>query len=224
MDSLYFNALMVRPMAKNTAEHLKARFIEWLLKGNLSFDTTKDAIGVEVSFSANKRKADLVVMGKELHAFEIKGDQDNLRKLKNQISDYNKTFDRVSIVTSIRHLVKIRKLVSRYTGLITVKDNNFKVIRKTKLRRRLNKQSLLMFFPKTEVASLLGLSKLDKYSTDKVRFMAQKLSLRKIRRASLALLKKRYGKLFGLFMSDKGDIIHIDDLLSLTGKVKDLIS
>jgi hypothetical protein len=212
-------------MLLNTAEHLKSRFIEWLLQGNLGFDSSNEAIGVEVSFSPNKRKADLVIIGKELHAFEIKGDHDNLRKLKSQILDYNKTFDRVSIVTSACHLVKIKNTVSRYTGLILVKGGSFEVLRKPKLRRRLNKQSLLMFLPKADMALLLGLSKLDNYSTDQVRFMAQrKLSLSKIHRASLALLKKRYGKLFGLFMTDRGDIIHIDDLLSLIGRVKDLIS
>lgn len=212
-------------MPQNTAEHLKSRFIEWLLQGNLGFHSSNEVIGVEVSFSPNKRKADLVIIGKELHAFEIKGDHDNLRKLKSQISDYNKTFDRVSIVTSASHLVKIKNTVSRYTGLILVKGGGFEVLRKPKLRRRLNKQFLLMFLPKGDVASLLGLSKLDDYSTDQVRFMAQKkLSLCKIHLASLALLRDRYGKLFNLFMADRGEIIHIDDLLSLTGRVKDIVS
>jgi hypothetical protein len=81
-----------------------------------------------------------------------------------------------------------------------------------------------MFLPKANVASLLGLIKLDSYSTDQVRFMAQrKLPLCKIHRASSVLLKERYGKLFKLFLADRGEIIHTDDLLSLTGRVKNLI-
>ena len=212
-------------MPQNTAEHLKSRFIEWLLQGNLGFHSSNEVIGVEVSFSPNKRKADLVIIGEDLHAFEIKGDHDNLRKLKSQISDYNKTFDRVSVVTSACHLTKVKRTVSRYTGLILVKGDDFEILRRAKLRRRLNKQSLLMFLPKADVASLLGLSKLDDYSTDQVRFIAQrKLPLCKIRLASLALLRGRYGKLFNLFMADKGETTHIDDLLSLTGRIKDLVS
>jgi hypothetical protein len=82
-----------------------------------------------------------------------------------------------------------------------------------------------MFLPKADVASLLRLNKLDNYSTDRVRLLAQRrLPLCKIRRASLSVLRNRYGKLFRLFLADKGEIIHIDDLLSLTGRVKDLIS
>ena len=212
-------------MPQNTAEHLKSKFIEWLLQGNLGFHLSNEVIGVEVSFSPNKRKADLVIIGEDLHAFEIKGDNDNLRKLKSQISDYNKTFDRVSVVTSACHLAQVKRTVSRYTGLILVKGGDFEVLRNAKLRRRLNKQSLIMFLPKADAASLLGLSDLDDYSTDQVRFLAQsKLPLCKIRRASLSLLRDRYGKLFSLFLADRGEIIHIDDLLSLTGRVKDLIS
>lgn len=211
-------------MPQNTAEHLKLRFIGWLLQGNLGFHISNEVIGVEVLFSPNKRKADLVIIGKYIHAFEIKGDHDNLRKLKSQISDYNKTFDRVSVLTSACHLAQVKKTVSKYTGLILIKGSDFEVLRFAKLRRRLDKQSLLMFLPKGNVASLLRLNKLDNYSTDQVRFLAQRrLPLCKIRRASLSLLKDRYGKLFRLFLEDRGEIIHTDDLLSLTGRVKDLI-
>jgi len=68
-------------MLETDAEHLKSYLIQWLLDGNLGFDKKTNAIGTEVLFSVNKRKADLVIVGSELHAFEIKGDRDTLKKL-----------------------------------------------------------------------------------------------------------------------------------------------
>ena len=64
------------------AEYIKTRVIKWLLDGNLSFDASRDAIGAEVLFSANRRSADLLILSKEFHALEIKGYFDNPGKLK----------------------------------------------------------------------------------------------------------------------------------------------
>ena len=165
-------------MLKTDAEHLKAYFIQWLLKGNLSFDKKNNAIGTEVSFSSNRRKADLVILDHELHAFEIKGGYDTLRKLEAQLVDYHKTFNKVTVITTPKHLIGVRKIIMRHTGLILHEDNNFKVVKKAKIRKRLDKYSLLMFLKKSEIAKLLKLGNINNYSTDQVRNIAkEKLTL-----------------------------------------------
>ncbi len=210
-------------MPKSDAEHLKIYLIQWLLSGNLDFNKRNSAIGTEVLFSVNKRKADLVTINSETHAFEIKGNRDTLKKLKSQLADYHKTFDKVSIVTTPKHLSEAKKKITNYTGLISFEEKTFKVIRKAKLRKRLDKYSLLMFLKKGEIARLLKLSNINNYSTDQVRYLAhQKLNLSEIRQASLMVTRTRYKKLFNLFLKDKGKEMHIDDLISLSGNVKDL--
>ena len=101
----------------SNAEYIKTKVIKWLLDGNLAFNDSRDAIGAEVLFSANKRRADLLILSQEFHALEIKGDFDDPRKLEGQLDDYHKTFDKVSVVTSPKHLFRIYKIL-RITEII----------------------------------------------------------------------------------------------------------
>ena len=126
-------------MVRNGAEHLKARLIQWLLSGNLDFNLRKHAIGIEVSFSSNKRKADLVIFGREFHAFEIKGKHDRLGKLRDQLKDYHATFDKVTVVVAPNHLKRVKKEIRPYTGLILVKEGDFEVLRNPNPKKRLKK-------------------------------------------------------------------------------------
>ncbi len=121
------------------AEYIKTRVIKWLLAGNLSFDASQDAIGAEVLFSANRRSADLLILSQEFHALEIKGYYDDPRKLEGQLDDYHKTFDKVSVITTPKHLNRITKIIKPYTGLILFDGETFKIIRLARQRKRLDK-------------------------------------------------------------------------------------
>lgn len=208
---------------KYNAEYIKAQIIKWLLKDNLSFDSSRDAIGLEVLFSANKRKADLLILSKKLHALEIKGDYDDLKKLKNQLDDYHKTFDKVSLVTTPKHLPRIYKIIKPYTGLIIFDRKTIKVIRLAKLRKRLNKKALLMFLPRKELTNLLKINKSKELSTDEIRILIiNKVTTKKIREASYSFLRKRYDKLFKLFLKDMSKNIVWDEIRGLCGKIDKL--
>ena len=175
------------------------------------------------SFSINKRKADLLVLSKELHALEIKGDYDNLKKLKNQLNDYHKTFDKVSVVVAPKHLPRIYKIIKPHTGLIVFDKESLNIARPAKLQKRLNKRSLLMFLNKPELSRLFKIDNNKQLSTDELRhIIATKLTLREIKNTAYHILKKRYGELFRLFLKDTcGDITH-DYLRGLCGKMEKL--
>src|SRR4030043_1445325 len=177
----------------SNAEYIKTRVIKWLLDGNLSFDASRDAIGAEVLFSANKRSADLVILSQEFHALEIKGAYDDPRKLEEQLDDYHKTFDRVSIITDPKHLDKIYKIIKPCTGLILFDRYTFKVKRLAKQRKRLDKYSLLMFLRKNELNKLIKTKNNTNLSTDEIRrLIAIKLNINEIRKAAYSSLKNRY--------------------------------
>jgi len=202
------------------AEKMKVRIIEWLLEGHLGFDIARDSIGLEVLFSRNRRRADMLIVSNEFHALEIKGDLDNLSKLPDQLHDYSNTFDKISMVITTKHLKNIRQLLPRYTGIILFEKNSLRIIRKATLRKRLDKGSLLMFMGKVQLGKLLKITDVAKYSTDELRFMAsEKLSLLLIRRKAYGFLQKKYKKLFRLFLLDKGYSVLADDLNSLYGDV-----
>ena len=205
------------------ADYVKSKFIQWLLSGNEGFRKQRDIIALEVLFSPNHRRSDMLVLSNSLHAFEIKGDFDNLQKLGYQLLDYTKTFDRVSIVTTKRHLKDVKKIISRQVGLILFTGETFQIKRKAIAQRRLDKVSLLTFLDKNIVKGLLKNDVPPKASTEEIRKMAaSQLSYTSIRIAVRNHLRKRYKKLFQLFLKDIGDTIMPDDLAGLRGKINAL--
>jgi hypothetical protein len=207
----------------NDAEYIKTRVIKWLLDGNLSFDISRDAIGVEVLFSKNRRSADLLILSQNFHALEIKGYLDDPRKLEGQLDDYHKTFDKVSIVTTPKHISEVNKIIKPYTGFILFDGETFKVRRLAKQRKRLDKYSLLMFLNKSELNGLSKIENSNNLTTDEIRILiAERLSVKEIREAAYSSLKDRYCKLFRLFMKDTGGNIISDELKGLCGRIDDL--
>ena len=205
------------------AEYIKTKFIKWLLDGNLSFNASIDAIGTEVLFSSNRRRADLLILSGEFHALEIKGDHDNPNKLKEQLDDYHKTFDKVSVITTPKHLKRIRKIIKPYTGLILADADTFIVKRHTRKRKRLDKYSLSIFLSKNELNRLSKVKHIERFSTDEIRrLIFRRLSTKEIRKAAYSSLNLRYGELFRLFLNDTSGNIIWDELKGLIGKIGEL--
>jgi len=205
------------------AEYIKTRVIKWLLDGNLSFDASRDAIGAEVFFSANRRCADLLILSQEFHALEIKGYYDDPRKLEGQLDDYHKTFDKVSVITTHKHLNRILKMIKPYTGLILFDKEKLKVKRLAKQRKRLDKYSLLMFLQKNDLKRLSKTKNRNNLSTDEIRrLIVSRLTIGEIHQAAYSSLRNRYYKLFRLFMKDTGGNIIWDELKGLCGRIDEL--
>ena len=188
-----------------TAQLIKQQIVFWLLKGNLSFDIHKHLVGTEVLFSTNQRRADLLILNGECHAMEIKSDRDSLAKLSEQLEDYHKTFDCVSVVTTKSHLSKVKTLARPATGIIVVEDDVITVLKQAKTRKRLDKLSLSMFLHKPELAKLLSVRANDYYTGQLRQMLIQKLSVSEIRAAAYECLKKQYKEQFVLFVADQLD-------------------
>jgi hypothetical protein len=216
-------AIIYVRFSMNDAENIKAKIITWLLAGGLSFDANQDAIGLEVPFLAHRRRADLLVLSGELHALEIKGDSDTLVHLQGQLRDYHKVFDRVSLVTTRRHLQRVYKIISPRTGVILFDSGALRVKRRARINRRLDKRSLLMSLNKSQLNGIPHMRGQPCLGTGEMREMAtRRLTSRRVREAVYVLLRDRYRTLFRLFLNDIGDTVLLDDLRTLTGQVKDI--
>ncbi len=205
------------------AEKIKTYIINWLLDGGLGFNSETDSIGLEVKFSPKRRLADMMIISKNLHALEIKSENDNLTKIQDQIYDYRRTFEKVSVISTKKHLKGIRKLVSPQVGIILFENKSLKIIRKPKNRKRLDKQSLLMFLNKQDLYKNIKISDNFNYSTDELRLIAEKkLTLKKIEAMAKNKLRIKYSRLMELLKHDMGKEILIDDLQTLYGQVKEI--
>jgi hypothetical protein len=93
--------------------------IRKLLKQHLSADFRKGAtiieeLGVGHGFS----RADLVLIGKDLHVFEVKSNFDSLTRLPDQLTHYLKVFDKVTVVAAYRHLDSILENAPASCGIL----------------------------------------------------------------------------------------------------------
>ncbi len=57
----------------------------------------------------SKSKADLILINEQATVYEIKTELDSLARLKHQVNDYYKSFDRVCVVASEKHCHKLLK-------------------------------------------------------------------------------------------------------------------
>jgi hypothetical protein len=73
----------------------------------------------ELGILQGKYRIDLAIIGQELHGYEIKSATDNLSRLPNQQSSYNKVFDRITLVADERHVAQAVKIVQPWWGLIS---------------------------------------------------------------------------------------------------------
>ena len=202
------------------AEKIKTIIINYLINGGLDFDIHQNAIGLEVQFSKKQRHADMLIINSDLHALEIKSDLDDLKKLFSQIDDYSKTFNRVSVVLTPKHIDEARFILPQSIGILLISDrNSISVIRKAKTRTNLDKESVLKFLSKNEICKLINIKNNNLY-TDEIRQIAEeKLPLKSIITAVNAKLHKKYRPLFTLMLSDLGKDVTIDDLQSLYGSI-----
>lgn len=210
---------------QNSADRIKKDLIVWLLNGGMNFDPEKDAIGNEVLFSQSRRRADLLILSEAFHALEIKGDSDRLEKLPKQIDDYRKTFDKVSVVTTIKHLRKIRGIVPRSIGIILVEDTRITVLRNPRVNQRLDKASLLMFFNQKMLVDLLQLKATRLYTGELRQVAIKKRGANIIREQAYNRLWETYSRLFRRFLKEAhGYPILIDEIRALSAEVSSSIS
>lgn len=77
----------------------------------------------ELGLRRGQVRADIVVVGDELHAYEIKSDRDTLARLERQAEVYEWTMDRATLVVTKRHLEDAKSVVPRWWGILRVDED-----------------------------------------------------------------------------------------------------
>lgn len=103
--------------------------------------------------------ADVAVVNGSLHCYEIKSSEDNLNRLNFQLKTYSNCFDYISVVTTKKHLDKVRILCPRSVGIYEAKEVSSTVEfiqrRKAKKNNKVDSVSLLQLLWKEELIELV---------------------------------------------------------------------
>ena len=74
-------------------------------------------------FVAGECRADVAVVNRALHGYEIKSDSDTLIRLPAQIASYNSVFDYVTLVAGERHLTEAEEACPDWWGIVRARQS-----------------------------------------------------------------------------------------------------
>jgi hypothetical protein len=192
---------------------IKARFIDYLLD-SLSIGDT--CIGQEVMYGTNRRLADLVLIAdNKLHAFEIKSRNDNLRRIHDQLLNYERIFDYIHVITTADHLAGLRTIQKKNFGLYLI-DSEGRIAHKRKAPEQKS------FSPQDAVDTIPALFLKKRYAfpsawpADKIRAEALKMDTDTIKGDLYAYLKHTISPRYRNFMESRGRRVHFEDVLILS--------
>lgn len=176
---------------------------------------TRPMFAVEAKYGFMDRRADFLLLNEFTHAFEIKSDFDNTSRLEEQLAEYSSTFDFVTVVTTEKHVKKIRSLSSRKIGLITLRGGDLVRVREAKQNKRLSKVHLAASISKESL--IVELASMNKHaSLSEVRAKAvELLSVAELRIAFRREIEKRFSKTSDQFFNEVDREINEEDLLIL---------
>ncbi len=114
----------------------------------------------ELGVQHGTARVDIAVVNGIMHGYEIKSDQDNLERLPEQIDEFSKVFDKITLVVGKRHLYKAMNIVPDWWGITVAKVNNnnsvvFQTIREEEFNDSQIKVSIAKLLWKEEALKIL---------------------------------------------------------------------
>lgn len=127
-----------------------------------------------------RSRADIImVLEDEICGIEIKSDADTYVRLKRQVEDYDKYFDKNIVVVGTSHAMQIHKHVPDYWGIITVEEvdgeADFYTLRGPKENPKRNMLKKMEILWKPELAEILQTYDLPKYKDKSKAFVVKKI-------------------------------------------------
>ncbi|MER0058452.1 sce7726 family protein [Pectobacterium polaris] len=191
---------------------IKLKLIDFLVKNS----SNELILGSEVRFNFGSRRADIVSLEEKIATvYEIKSAGDSIERLANQIDNYKEYFDYCYIVCVDENISSVRKKISKSIGIIKVSESSVIFIRKARKFIKHSKISLSSTLP----LNFLKKNSIDKNIKSKFELCLDISKHRKtdeIRLISREKLKESLENRYSLFLSEVGEIITPDDMLTLT--------
>lgn len=155
----------------------------------------------ELGLQHGKCRADIAVVNGHLVGYEIKSDNDSLRRLEGQVESYNAVFDRAFIVVGNRHIDSIQDRIPEWWGVIVSSRGprgaiNFSMMRRAQVNRGVDPVSVARLLWRDEAVEILKQKKLPSRALRRPRaalykHLAELLSTCELRKTVREYLQKR---------------------------------
>lgn len=155
----------------------------------------------ELGLCQGDARIDIAAINGAIHGFEIKSESDDLRRLPTQIELYNKVLDTITIVTSMHHITKIKKIIPSWWGIIIVEKklkNNIILHNESKAdsNSQIDPNSLVQLLWREEALNILKEKNLEKGLINKPRMflwnkLVKEFPLERLKSYIIEILKSR---------------------------------
>ena len=198
-----------------SAESIKSQLIDFLMT-----DFSNDLfIGNEVMYGTKRKLIDLLVLNNnQLTAIEIKADNDDLRKIQEQIEESKKTFNYIIVCTTITHLKKTIQLLPADIGIYCFNENGIDKVRKPKKQKKLDKVEMLYSINANYLKKDLPAS-MNKINSDEIREQYIKKSIDKVHTIFIDYMQRKIQTKYELFLRNRGEFTLIDDIPLLSSSL-----
>ena len=166
-------------------------------------DDSETVVVDELGLKHGRCRADIAVINGRFIGYEIKSDNDSLRRLPEQVDVYSAVFDRASVIVGEKHACAVKSLIPGWWGLIVITQGprggvTFTVERKARLNRSVDSFSVAQLLWRDEVAGVLetlGAEKKMLRAPRKVLYhcLASEIDLSELRKQVHICLKARTG-------------------------------
>ena len=155
----------------------------------------------ELGLNHGKCRADIAVVNGRFVGYEIKSNNDSLRRLKEQVKSYNAIFDKISIVVGNRYINSIQNYIPEWWGVIVSTRGprgavNFDLIRKAQINKNIDPISIAQLLWRNEAEEILRQKKLSPRILRKPRtilyeYLVEILNICELRKFIREYFKKR---------------------------------
>jgi hypothetical protein len=197
------------------AESIKSQVIDFLIS-NVSDSLF---IGNEVMYGTKRKLIDLLILdNNKLIAIEIKADNDDLRRLQEQINESKKIFDYIIVCTTLAHLEKTKQILPDDIGIFSVNEQKIEKIRNPKKQKALDKTEMLFSINSNFLRKNLS-STAHNINSDEVRQHYIKESISNVHNLFVDYMQQKVQSKFNLFLQNRGEVTHIDDIPLLSSSL-----
>ncbi|MDT9719648.1 sce7726 family protein [Paenibacillus sp. ClWae2A] len=120
----------------------------------------------EMSVSQGLSRVDVAVLNGIMQGYEIKSESDKLIRLPLQANEYNKVFERMTIVTAENYLEGVKKIIPSWWGIIKVSNKKgiptLRTVKKGRVNPSLDSLALAQLLWRDEAIDLLKKRGLEK--------------------------------------------------------------
>lgn len=173
-------------------------------------------IASEFRYGTSQQITDIVaVTRRNTISIEIKTEQDDLRRLKSQISEARKNFNLTIVFASARHKDELLGVLPPDVGIV-IFDNRYCDINRAPKRNIPLNLEIAASIPAAFLRSFFKIPNI--LNSDKTRLFVIGKFANSIQECFRAFLRYKFHNNYEQFLSDRGEKTHIDDIPTLTMK------